>query len=72
VPTIPGPTVASKAVATMDTTVNPTKNGRRTPAWSAMPPSTGEVSATRIIVVELTRPHQKSPRPAVLPTTASA
>ena len=70
--TIPGFRVASSAVVVTDTSVKPMKNGLRTPAWSAMPPSRGEVSATTIMATEPTSPHQKSPRPSALPTIASA
>src|SRR5688572_4507270 len=69
---MPGSSVASSAVAVTATSVKPTKNGLRTPAWSAMPPSSGEVRATRIIDVEPSSPHQKSPRPSALPTMALA
>ena len=70
--TMPGPIVAMSAVAATAATVSHTRNGLRTPAWSAIPPHTGEVAATSTIETETASPHQKSPRPSALPTTRFA
>ena len=70
--TRPGPTVAMSAVAAIETTLKPTKKFQRAPAWSAMPPSGGEVRAPITMAVETAAPHQKSPRPSALPTTTLA
>ena len=69
---MPGSTVDMRAVAPTASAVNPMNRGRRTPARSAMPPRNGEVTATRAMEAEITRPHQRSPSPWSLPTTASA
>src|SRR5262245_45250734 len=69
---MPGRTVAIRAVAAMQTTVKPTKKRLRAPAWSATPPSSGEVSAPMTMAVEMAEPHRKSPRPVSLPTTRFA
>ena len=60
------------AVAAMHTIVKPMKNCLRAPAWSAMPPSKGDVSAPMTMAVEIAAPHRKSPRPVALPTTRFA
>src|SRR5439155_24388304 len=67
--TMPGLTVANNAVAATETSVNPTRNGLRTPAWSAMPPKKGEVRAKRPIETETAKAHQKSPRHCSWPKT---
>jgi hypothetical protein len=69
---MPGSTVAMSAVAVTDSAVKPMKSGRRTPARSAIPPRKGEVTATIAMETEMTRPHQRSPAPASLPTTPIA
>jgi hypothetical protein len=69
---MPGCTVAMRAVVATQTTVKPMKKRFRAPAWSAMPPSSGEVSAPITMAVEIAAPHQKSPRPVALPTTRFA
>ncbi len=69
---MPGATVDMSAVAVTASAVKPMKSGRRMPARSATPPRKGDVSATSPIETETTRPHQRSPAPPSLPTTARA
>ena len=70
--TMPGWTVAMSAVAVTAIAVKPMKSGRRMPARSAIPPRRGDVRATIAIETDMTRPHQRSPAPVSLPTTACA
>jgi hypothetical protein len=69
---MPGSTVAIKRGGGTASAVKPMKSGRRMPARSATPPRKGDVTATSPIETETTRPHQRSPAPASLPTTARA
>jgi hypothetical protein len=71
-PTMPGFTVAMRAVAVTERRVKPMKSGRRMPARSATPPRSGELTATTAMETEITRPHQRSPSPVALPTTLMA